>query len=109
MSKYVESYWAEELPNGVIHLLINCTQREIYYHSFMDNQFLIAGTQEEYDNWTNDVILNTEKFLPEIDKGLYLQTSMKEKDQISFYWIPRYFEDRKKRKILIESNKKYNG
>ena len=39
MSKYVESYWAEELPNGVIHLLINCTQKEIYYHAYTDTSF----------------------------------------------------------------------
>lgn len=31
MNKYVTNYWVEELPNGVIHLLINCTQKEIYY------------------------------------------------------------------------------
>lgn len=105
MSKYVESYWAEELPNGVIHLLINCSQREIYYHSFMNNQFLIAGTQEEYDNWTKDLILNMDEFIPDIDDGLYIQSSTKEKDQISFYWIPFYYKDRKNKKILIESKK----
>jgi len=101
--KYVESYWAEELPNGVIHLLINCTQREIYYHAFMDNEFLIAGTKKEYDKWTSEFILKTEKFLPNNKDVIYNMSSMKEKDQLSFFWIPFERGKFKNRKILISS------
>jgi len=106
MSKYCESYWAELLPSGVIHLLINCSQREIYFHTFSDTQFIIAGSEEEYDNWgDNDVILNVEKFLPKIEGGIYIRASMKEKTQISFYFIPHYRTDRKNSKELLNSRK----
>lgn len=108
--KYVESYWVEELPNGVIHLLINCTQKEIYYHSFSANWFVIAGTEEEYDNWKeNDVILNTESFLPQNKDITYIMTFSKEKDQLSFYWIPFERGKRKDRKILLEFNRTRNA
>lgn len=93
--KYIESYWVEKLPNGVIHLLINTTQREIYFHSFSDEQFLIAGTKEECDNWDESVLLNTEKFLPNTPDTTYVLSQMKEKDQVSFYWIPYNKETRK--------------
>lgn len=103
--KYVESYWAEELPNGVIHLLINCSQREIYFHSFTANWFLICGTQEEYDNMNKDCYLNIEeKFVPDNKDVTYVMSSMKEKDQISFYWIPFERGKRNKnRKILCQN------
>lgn len=88
MSKYVENYWVEELPNGVIHLLINLTQPEIYFHSYSDYNFLIAGTEEEYDNSGPECVLTVEVFLPEIKDGLYITTSAHNKDQLSFYYIP---------------------
>ncbi len=99
--KYVESYWVELLSSGVVHLLINCTQREIYFHAFNDNMILISGTKEEYDNWTNEVVLTTDSFLPKIE-GIWIQTSMKEKDQLSFYYIPYYWGERKNKKTLID-------
>lgn len=104
--KYVESYWAEELPNGVIHLLINCTQREIYYHAFSDTTFLIAGTEEEYEDWSgNNVTLTIDDFLPQNKDIIYIRTSVKEKDQLSFYWIPFERGKRKNRKILLENDR----
>ncbi len=102
MNKYVESYWAEELPNGVIHLLINTTERWLAYQALSDTQFIIG---EDLESWLHDDILTVEKFLPEIEKGMYMRTSMQEKDQISFYWIPYKFAERKLRKVLLESEK----
>lgn len=99
--KYVESYWAEELPNGVIHLLINCTQREIYFHSFTTEWFLVCGTQEEYDNMEQDCYFKTEKFVPDNKDVIYVMSSMKEKDQLSFFWIPFDRKFKRKKKILI--------
>lgn len=103
MSKYVESWWVEELPNGVIHLLINCTQREIYFHAFSDYQFIIAGSEDEYDNYVDDCIFSVSSFLPAEKAWIWLQTSMKNKDQISFYYIPYQRGWNRERKILIES------
>lgn len=102
--KYVESYWAEELPNGVIHLLINCTQREIYFHAYTDERFLICGTKKEYNNIDKSCHLKTEKFIPDNKDVSYVRSSMKEKDQISFFWIP--FERGKRSKNVILNSKK---
>ena len=102
MSRYVESYWAEELPNGVIHLLINCTQRWLVYRAYSDTQFLITESDED---WENDDLLNVRKFLPEIERGMYMRTSMQEKEQISFYFIPYKFDERRNRKELLNSRK----
>ena len=100
MSKYVESYWAEELPNGVIHLLINITERWLQHHAYSNRHFLIS---KSLDDWQDDEILNIEEFVPELDGGIYIKTSVVEKDQISFYFIPRYFNDRKNNKELLNS------
>lgn len=100
MSKYVTDYWVELLPNGVYHLCINCTQREIYYHAFNDVMFLITVTEEEFDNYNSDYILEIEQFLPEI-KGVYLHSSSKNKDQLSFFWIPFEREWIGKEKVII--------
>lgn len=106
MSKYVESYWIEELPNGVIHLLINLTQREIYYHQPSENCYLIAGTQKEYDDFDGDCVLSIEDFLPHIGYGHYIPTSIHEKDQLSFYFIPHKREWIKTRKDRMLLDKK---
>jgi len=102
--KYIESYWAEELPNGVIHLLINCRQREIYFHAFADDWFLVCGTEEEYDNMEKDCTLRTEQFIPNNKDVIYIRSYMKEKDQLSFFWIP--FERGKRSKNIILQSKK---
>lgn len=105
--KYVDNYWAEELPNGVIHLLINCKTRELYFHAFSDTEYLIAGTEEEFDNWGDrSCILTVPKFLPENENIGYIRTLCKEKDQLSYYFIP--YERRVKRnsKIILDSDER---
>lgn len=105
--KYIESYWVEELPNGVIHLLINCTQREIYFHAFNDNMFIIAGTEKEYENWgSGDLVLTTDEFIKNKKNVIYVMSSAKEKDQLSFYWIPFERGVKREKKILLSVNVK---
>lgn len=102
MSKYVESYWAEELPNGVIHLLINTSERWLAYQVLNDISFLITSTEEEAENWGDPTcILEVPEFLSNIEEGMYIRTSMQEKDQISIYWIPYFYKDRKNSKKII--------
>jgi hypothetical protein len=101
MSKYIESYWVEELPSGVIKMVINCSQREIWYHQQNDYKFIIAGSEEEFDNWDSSVIFDVESFLPVID-GIYYKTSMKEKDQLYFFYIPYLYEWRRESKYLLD-------
>ena len=104
MSKYVDSYWVEELPSGVIKMVINCSQREIWYHRLTDYSFIIAGSESEFDNWDSSVILEVESFLPEVD-GIYYKTSMKEKDQLYFFYIPYLYGWRKCSKYLVDIKK----
>jgi hypothetical protein len=98
--KIVENYWIEELPNGVIHLLINCTQREIYYHAFNDTEFLITPTLEEYDNYTNSDIFKPELTIPRENGVIWIQAEQKNKEQLSFYYIPYKKEWLKTKKYL---------
>ena len=99
---YVDSYWVEELPNGVIHLLINCKQKEIYYHAYSDNDYFICGTPEEYDDADSRFILPIGNFLLKDTTYQYIQTSMKVKDQISYYYIPYQKDWIKNKKFIIE-------
>ena len=99
--KYVESYFIEELPNGVIHLLFDCNQRELYYHSYSDNEFLICGTEDEYESGDSNLVITLDSFLPK-DKYMFIETSIKNKEQISFYFIPYEKEWIKNRKFIVE-------
>ena len=68
-------------------------------------KFLICGTEEEYDSegWGSKTCsLELNKFLPENKDVNYIMSSTKEKDQISFYWIPFERGKRKERKILLD-------
>lgn len=103
-NKYITGYWIELLPNGVYHLCVNCSQKEIYYHAFNDNSFLITGTEEEYENYDSSHVLEIEEFLPKI-KGVYLRSDSKNKDQISFFWIPFKREWIGKEKIILKSKR----
>lgn len=102
MSRYIESWWVEELPNGVIKLVINCKQKEIYYQRLNDYQFIIAGSEEEFNNWEESVLFSVSEFLPS-NKGIYLKADSKNKDQLYFFYIPHLKEWVRNRKILIKS------
>lgn len=104
MSKYVESWWVQELPNGVIELVINCTQREIYYHQYGDYDFLIAGTEDEFNGLSDgeSCSFSIPSFLPPID-GIYLHADSKNKDQLYFFYIPHLRVWNRDKKILLES------
>lgn len=100
MNKYVDNYWVEELPNEVIHLLINCNTREFYYHAYDHYSFQIYIY--EHEEFNENYSLDIEPFLPKLDKTTWIMTSQKEKDQLSFYYIPYKHEWIKGRKYLIE-------
>lgn len=99
---YIESYSIEELPNGVIQLVINCTQKEIYYHQYNDIKYLICGKKEEYDNVDENCIFDISRFLQREVALTYIRCDNLEKDQLSFYFIPFKFEWIKNRKFIIE-------
>ena len=100
--KYIESYWVEELPNGVIHLLINCTQKEIYFHAYSEHTFLICGTEEEFEDFNLDLVFDVPEMIDFTKDTLYIQTTTKNKEQLSFYYIPYQKEWIKQRKFLVK-------
>ena len=102
--KYINEYWVQELPNGVILLVINLIGRECLYHRFNDNMYLICETQEEYDNWSEDLIFRPDDFLPKNpDVLLYMKSSAIEKDQLTFTFSPYYKEwSKQSKKYIIE-------
>lgn len=105
---YVESYWVEELPNGVIHLLINCKDRGFDYWMLNDYQIVIAKNEDEmhgdismgYDR----LKLTIPEFLPyDSDDLMYIVSVSIEDEQLSFYYIPYYKKEWiKNRKFIIK-------
>lgn len=99
--KYVENKSVVKYPNGVYHLTFNCTQRELYFHRYNNNLFLICGTVEEYDDGNKDCEVVVPDFLPK-EKGLmYSVSSLHDKNVISFFFIPFSREILKNREIIL--------
>lgn len=88
-SKQVESYWIQKYDNGIYLLLFNTKDRWVYFHRFNDTMFQIGGggedeTEEEYNKHIHEI---PEGLIPE--DVSFICTTLQEKDQISFYFIPR--------------------
>jgi hypothetical protein len=87
-SKYVEDYWIEYFEEtGIYHLLFNTTERRIPYDQINDDtyEFGDTGEEETLEEWYVR-IQEIPEFLPK-DK-MYVPTSIQNKDQISFYFLP---------------------
>jgi hypothetical protein len=85
-SKQVESYWIQKYDNGIYLLLFNTKDRWVYFHRFSDTMFQIGGDIDD---------LEENGHIQEIPEGLipedisFICTTLQEKDQISFYFIPK--------------------
>lgn len=79
----VEFYRIEKYESGIIQLLINTEERWIDFHQYNNNRYLINETE----------LIIDELKIP----SKHVCTSIQNKDQISFYWIPI---------VLITNNKK---
>ena len=86
--KYVSSYYIEKLPNGIIHLLINTTEKGMYYHEYMLGEYFI---EREDDNpaTSNERVLKipVEDFQMG-DVKYHCSLRLQVGDQISFYYLP---------------------
>ena len=85
-SKQVESYWIQKYPNGIYHLLFNTKDRWVYFHRFSNTSFQIGGDGEDEDDKGHNQEI-PEGLIPEAIS--FICTTLQEKDQISFYFIPR--------------------
>lgn len=101
----IESWFVELLPNGVYHLLFNCKERWMSYHSYNDGTFIFGEDDIDSDEEREKKIQEIPDFLPKIESGHYIQTSLQEKEQISFYFIPYYSSwiKNKEKTILLKS------
>ena len=102
--KHVESWWVEELPNGVFHLLINTTERWMYFERMLDTHYRISKNEKED---FEDLIIP--EFLPKEKNKRYIPCELQNKDQISFYWIPYDRDSIKTRKIILKSDERKNN
>ena len=92
MSKYVQN-WNVSIneETNIYKLIINCSQKEIYYCEFFTNneavmmEFMIQGSEDE-NQYDDDIILSIPNFLPKTE--FYIPYSLKEKDQIIFIFLP---------------------
>ena len=103
--KYVESYSAEELPNGVIVLHFSLNQKGCFYHRYNDTAYLICSTEKEYDEfgWGSEYMIETEDFLDRKNKKdtIYVCSSMLEGNTLSFFFIPYLKSNIKNTKKLL--------
>jgi hypothetical protein len=89
--KYVENYFVEYYESGIILLLFNTKERWLNFHRYMDNLYRIGDPQEENESYESykERMVEISIDILEIPSGkMFIKTSMQEKDQISFYFIP---------------------
>ena len=88
--KYVSSYYIEKLPNGIIHLLINTTERWMNYHEYTLGEYLVEPYEEAGDSVT--VVERILKIPVEDfqmgDVKYHCSLRLQLGDQISFYYLP---------------------
>jgi hypothetical protein len=109
---YVESYWVEELPNGVFHLLINCIDPDYDYWLINDHCYYIFKDEEElyHQGGRNNHTLDIPNFIPyssiediEDEQGIiYVQSVHRNDEQLSIYFIPHQLgRKQEERKFII--------
>ncbi len=77
--KLIQSYHIKSCESGIIQLIINTTERWLAYERISDERYQI-------NNENNTDVLEIK--LPLTEGVRYVATSMQEKDQIIFYYIP---------------------
>ena len=98
----VESYWIQKYPSGIYHLLFNTKKRWVYFHQYSETEYQIGGTPDDDSE-------EHEKFFQQIPEGLipdnvsFLHTTLQEKDQISFYFLPKDMVFRAGEEIIYDS------
>jgi len=78
----VDSYWFKIYESGIKHLLINTTNKWPQFGRLNNNLFWITK-----DYGGEDFELNVPELTMDLSK--HICTELLEKDQISFYWIPK--------------------
>ena len=82
-NEIVKSYHISKYKSGIIHLLINTIDKWIDFHRYSNNEYVFKFDELENPEYK----LNIPEIILSIPSK-YLCTTMQNKDQISFYWIP---------------------
>lgn len=105
--KYVKSYSVSRLECGVIVLYFSCNQKELYFHRYHNENYLICGSEEEFEEsgWGDEFMISIPNFIDNIKKEedvfMYLVSSMHEDDSITFFFIPYKRDYLKTKKEII--------
>lgn len=88
-SKHVWSWFVHEDANGVYHLTFNLSGKDLSFHAYSDTEFYFGEgredeTLEEHDKCVHEI----EPFLPQTEGRMFLRGSQRNKDQVTFYYIP---------------------
>jgi len=75
----IDNYYIKSFESGIIQLTINTTKRWLDYNRISNEKY------EVVDNTQNEFL---EVKLPLKEGVRYIATSMQEKDQIIFYYLP---------------------
>jgi len=88
-SKFVTSWFVTKEPNGIYSLIINTTEKYCYCQYIVehDNKMLFVVHNYSDGLIPDDTELEIPNFLPKID-GVWIKSSLVEKDQIQYYFIP---------------------
>lgn len=98
----VENYWIKKYPNNIYHLLFNTSSKWPYYHRFTNTTFQIGSDPGERH-------LDDMYYTQEIPENLipsdipFVVLTMQDKDQTSFYFIPRNILFRSGETIIYNS------
>lgn len=78
----IDSHFIKSYESGIITLTINTKERWLDYHRFTNELFEV----EDYQGNTFPLVVK----LPLEEKMRYSISSLQEKDQIIYYYIPLY-------------------
>ena len=101
-SKYVIDWWVEIINENIYCLTFNLTERWMNFHNYNDTMYSF-GNEEDEISLNN--IQEIPKFLPDLPRTMFVCTSSMNKDQLTYYFIPINFEDRRKNKNIILEGK----
>lgn len=106
--KYIESFYVEKIECGVIVLTFKCNQEELYFHRYTNENYLICGTEREFEEsgWGDKLMITVPNFIDDIKKEdnvfMYLISTMHDSDTVYFYFTPYKKDYLKTRKLIIE-------
>ena len=108
--KYINSYWIEKLESGIIHLLFNTIDKWEGYHEYCIGSYKIgpdSENEEPQEEWESKLIKIPEALFQQEEGVRYICMKMQDKDQISFYYVPRHliWDGPGKRNIIHEYKK----